>query len=303
MTIPAATGGAAALVERVAMARDGFARAGIATHEAQADAEVLARHALGWDRATYLARRREPAPDGFEIRYAPLAARRARREPVSTITGRREFWGLGFEVGPAVLTPRPATELIVETVLDLLRDRRDAPLAIADAGTGSGCLAVTLAREFPRAAVTAIDISPAALAVARRNAVAHGVAGRIAWIEAPFEDWFSKASANDTGARIDMLVANLPYVPTRELDALPPEIRLYEPRVALDGGPDGLDPLRALLPAAPRRLNPDARVVIEIGMGQAEALDALAAATHGVALREIRTDLQGVPRTAVFAAA
>ncbi len=297
---------AAPLADRLARARDGFLRAGVAADEAAADAEVLARHVLGWDRATYLARRRDPAPPSFEARYAPLATRRERREPVSTITGRREFWGLTFAVGPAVLTPRPETELIVETALALLRDRRDAPLAIADVGTGSGCLAVALAREFPRAAVTAVDISSAALTVARRNAVLHGVSDRITWVEAPLADWLAGPAPDGRGAGdgntgTDLLVANLPYVPTGELASLPPEVRLHEPSIALDGGPDGLDPLRELLRAVPSGLNRGARVLVEIGMGQANAVRALAAAA-GVELLDIRPDLRGIPRAAVIAA-
>ena len=300
-----------ALVDRVARARDCFARAGVAPDEAAADAEVLARHVLGWDRATYLAGRRDPAPDGFEGRYAPLTARRARREPVSVLTGRREFWGLSFAVGPAVLTPRPETELIVETALELVGDRRGARLAIADVGTGSGCLAVALAREFPRAAVTAIDVSSDALAVARRNAAAHGVADRIDWVEVSLADWLSGSAPDGGGAGsegnggrtgIDLLVANLPYVASGELDALPPEVRLHEPRIALDGGSDGLDPLRELLHAAPSRLNFGARVVVEIGMGQGAALRKLVAAARGLELVDIRPDLRGIPRTAVIAA-
>ncbi len=289
--------------DRVAQARDRFLRAGVAADEADADAEVLARHVLGWDRATWLARRRDPAPAGFGERYAPLAARRERREPVSSITRRREFRGLAFAVGPAVLTPRPETEALVDTALDLLRDRRDAPLAVADVGTGSGCLAVTLARALPRAAVTAVDISPDALAVARRNAAAHGVADRIVWVEAPLADWLAGPAPVGGGAGIDLLAANLPYVPTGELASLPPEVRLHEPRVALDGGPDGLGPLRELLHAAPSRLNPDAHVVVEIGMGQADALRDVTAAARGVELLAIRPDLRGIPRTAVIARA
>ena len=302
MTSPRAGDGAVLLVDRVARARDCFARAGIARPEAAADAEVLARYALGWDRATWLARCRGPAPPGFETHYAPLAARRKQREPVSFITARREFWGLAFAVGPAVLTPRPETELIIETAVELLGERRDAPVEIADVGTGSGCLAVTLAREFPRAAVTAVDVSPEALVLARRNAAAHGVAGRISWVEAPLADWLA-GPAPHGGAGIDLLVANLPYVPTGELASLAPEVRLHEPRTALDGGPDGLGPLRELLHAVPRRLNPDARVVVEIGMGQADALRALVATAGGMELLDIRPDLQGIPRTAVIAAA
>ena len=361
-------GNAPALADRVARAGDRFAHAGVGADEAAADAEVLARHVLGWDRATYLARRRDPAPPGFEVRYSPLADRRARREPVSIITGRREFWGLAFAVGPAVLAPRPETELIVEMALELFGDQRGAPLAIADVGTGSGCLAVTLAREFPRAAVTAVDISSAALAVARRNAVAHGVADRIAWIEAPLAGWMARAApdgggasgaggtgraggmaraggagdatgaggagrggdvtgtggagrggdadgtgdagdvtgagraAGTTGTRFDLLVANLPYVPTGEVASLPPEVRLHEPRVALDGGPDGLGPLRGLLRVAPAGLNPNGRLLVEIGAGQADAFRALVAGTPGLELLDVRADLQGISRTAVIAA-
>ncbi len=309
MTTPAAGAGASSavdgpsLVNRVTQARDCFARAGVAADEAAADAEVLARHVLGWDRATYLARRRDPAPPGFEVRYGPLAARREKREPVSIITGRREFWGVAFAVGPAVLTPRPETELIVETALELFGDRRDAPLAVADLGTGSGCLAVALACEFPHAAVTAVDISPAALAVARRNAAAHGVGGRIDWIEAPLADWLATAAPDRGGAGIDLLAANLPYVPTGEMTSLPPEVRLHEPRIAVDGGPDGLDPLRELLRAAPAALRPDARLVVEMGAGQADALRGLVVAAPGMELRGVRVDLQGIPRTAVIGAA
>ncbi len=301
MTRPHPGDGAVPLVDRVSSARDCLARAGVAADEAQIDAEVLARHALGWDRAAWLARRRDPAPPSFETRYAPLVARRRKREPVSCITRRREFWGLAFAVGPAVLTPRPETELIVEAAVELLGDRRSAPLRIADVGTGSGCLAVALAREFERAAVTAIDISPAALAMARRNAAEHGVAERIAWVEGTFGGWLAGSAAGGGGG-LDLLVANLPYVPTGELASLAPEVRLHEPRIALDGGPDGLDPLRDLLHAAPAGLNPDARLIVEMGTGQADALRDLVAATGGVELLDIRPDLQGIPRTAVIAA-
>ncbi len=301
MTGPRAGDGAVPLVDRVSHARDCLARAGVAADEARIDAEVLARHALGWDRAAWLARRRDPAPPSFETRYAPLVARRQKREPVSCITRRREFWGLAFAVGPAVLTPRPETELIVEAAVELLGDRRSAPLRIADVGTGSGCLAVALAREFERAAVTAIDISPAALAMARRNAAEHGVAERIAWVEGTFGGWLAGSAAGGGGG-LDLLVANLPYVPTGELASLAPEVRLHEPRIALDGGPDGLDPLRDLLHAAPAGLNPGARLIVEMGTGQADALRDLVAATGGVELLDIRPDLQGIPRTAVIAA-
>ena len=291
------------LLDEVTRARDRLVRAGVAPGEAAADAEVLARHALAWDRAAWLARRREAAPASFETRYAPLVARRALREPVSLITGRREFRGLTFAVEPAVLTPRPETELIVDTAIELLGTGTDAPIAIADVGTGSGCLAVTLARAFPRAAVTAVDISSEALAVARRNAAQHSVVDRITWVEAPLADWLAGRTPDGGGEPIDLMVANLPYIPTRDLASLAPEVRLHEPRIALDGGPDGLDPLRELLHDAPARMRPHARLIVEIGMGQADALRDLVAAASGIELLDIRTDLRGIPRTAVITAA
>ena len=290
------------LLDEVTRARDRLVRAGVAPGEAAADAEVLARHALAWDRAAWLARRREAAPASFETRYAPLVARRALREPVSLITGRREFRGLTFAVEPAVLTPRPETELIVDTAIELLGAETDAPIAIADVGTGSGCLAVTLARAFPRAAVTAVDISSEALAVARRNAAQHSVVDRITWVEAPLADWLAARTADGGGEPIDLMVANLPYIRTRDLASLAPEVRLHEPRIALDGGPDGLDPLRELLHDAPARMRPHARLIVEIGMGQADALRDLVAAASGIELLDIRTDLRGIPRTAVITA-
>ena len=283
------------LLDKVAAARNCFVRAGIARAEAVADAERLARHALGWEHATWLARRREVAPAGFATRYTRLVARRARREPVSLILGEREFWGLRFAVGPEVLTPRPETELIVETALDTCADCRNAPITIADLGTGSGCLAVVLAREFPRAVVTAIDRSADALELARRNAEAHGVADRIAWVCGRFETWLAAGG----GARCDLIVANLPYVPTAELQSLAREVRDHEPRLALDGGIDGFEPLRALLRLAARSPRP-AWLIVELGAGQAARLRTLVADTDGLALLDLRADLQGIPRAAVI---
>lgn len=287
-----------ALLDAVAAARDRFVGAGITVDEAVADAERLARHALRWDRATWLARRREAAPAGFAARYVPLVARRAQREPVSLILGEREFWGLRFAVGPEVLTPRPETELIVETALGTCADWRDAPMAIADVGTGSGCLAVVLAREFPRAVVTAVDRSAEALALARRNAEAHAVAERITWVCARFEEWMA-ASGN---VRFDLVVANLPYVPTGELQSLPREVRDHEPRLALDGGFDGLGPLRALLRLAAQPPRPT-WLIVELGAGQAVRLGTLLDDVNGLALVDLRADLQGIPRVALIRAA
>src|SRR5262245_42658290 len=153
--------------QRIAEARERLVRAGLTAEDAAIDAEVLARHALGWDRARLVAEGRVAAPDGFDERFAALIARRATREPVAFITGRREFWGLDFEISRDVLIPRPETELIVEAVCNAWPDRTRVR-TIVDVGTGSGCLAVALSTEFPAAKVLGIDLSSAALAIATR---------------------------------------------------------------------------------------------------------------------------------------
>ena len=208
--------------------------------EAPGDAEVLARHALGWDAATYVARRREPPPDGFDARFSPLVRRRLTREPVSQIVGHREFWGLEFEVTRDVLTPRPETELVVQAALGACSagdghagsaEGPAGPRVVVDIGTGSGCIAVALAAALPDARFIASDASLAALAVARRNAARHGVGRRIA---------FRHTSVIPPENDIDMVVSNPPYIPLRDRDTLPPEVRDHEPALALFGGEDGL---------------------------------------------------------------
>ncbi len=274
------------LAERVAEASRRLTEAGIDARDATFDAEVLARHALGWDRATYLARRREPEPTGFGDRFDPLVARRRRREPVARITGRREFWGLDIEVAPAVLVPRPESELLVETALARLGDRNTA-WAVADVGTGSGCLSVALALELPRARVVATDISPDALAVARRNAERHGVAARVAFRRADLLDGL-------TGP-FDLVVSNPPYVPDTVIDTLDPEVRQHEPAAALRGGPDGLDTVRRLAAAAADRLRPGGWLIVEVGTGQSGDAAAIARRA-GMRVADVRADLQGIPR-------
>ncbi len=278
------------LVERVSEAARRLAEAGIDARDAAFDAEVLARHALVWDRATYLARWGEPAPPGFEDRFEALVARRGRREPVARIVGRREFWGLDFEVTPAVLVPRPESELLVETALARLGDR-NAAWAVADVGTGSGCLSVALARELPRARVVATDISPDALAVARRNAERHGVAERVAFRRADLLDGL-------TGP-FDLIVSNPPYVPDAVIDTLAPEVRWHEPAAALRGGPDGLDTVRRLAAAAADRLGPGGWLIVEVGAGQSGDAAGIARRA-GMRVADVRADLQGIPRAVVI---
>ena len=265
--------------------------AGIGEHDAALDVEVLARHALGWDRARYLSHVRDPAPPAFDRRFDRLIERRCRREPVAQITGSREFWGLDIAVTRDVLIPRPETELLIETGVALLADRA-TPWAVADVGTGSGCLAVALAHELPRAQITATDFSPAALAVARRNATRHSVGDRISFHETRWLEGLL--------GPYDLIVSNPPYVPEPEMARLAPEVARYEPASALCGGPDGLNPARELVPAAVARLRSGAWLVMEIGAGQGAAVTEVVTCQPELTLVEIRQELRGIPRAAVL---
>jgi release factor glutamine methyltransferase len=278
------------LHERLADARETLIRAGIPAEEAALDAEVLARHVLDCDRATLLTRARDPLPSAFDRLYHALIARRVAREPVAYIVGHREFWGLEFDVTPAVLIPRPETELVVEEALASL-PRRDIVRHIIDVGTGSGCLAVTLAVEFPPANVTATDTSHEALAVAYRNADRHNVIGRITFVQADV--------LKDLTEPADLIVSNPPYVPAGDAATLQAEVARYEPASALYGGPDGLDVIRRLVGSARQHLAAGGWLIIEFGFGQ-EAGVREVAREAGWNVARIRSDLQGIPRVAVL---
>lgn len=282
------------LAEHVARGHVRLAEAGIRAEDAAFDAEVLARHLLRWDRTGYLARSRDPVPAWFPQRYDQWLERRAGREPVSQILGYREFWGLDFEVTRDVLTPRPETELIVEEALACAGATRAGGTAlhtVVDVGTGSGCLAISLARELRSARVVATETSVAALAVARRNAVRHGVGARVAFVRCSLSDALA--------GPVDLLVSNPPYVADADLAALPPEVREFEPAIAVAGGPDGLEPIRRLLDQAPRVLAPAGWFVFEFGAGQEGGVRAAIRRHPTLELVRVRTDLQGLPRTAV----
>jgi len=270
-------------------ARDRFMHAGISANLATLDAEVLARQVLGWDRAKFLADRNEKATTVFLLQYEPLVARRERREPVSYIIGMREFWGLPFEVGPDVLIPRQETEFIVEETLALIG--KDAHPVIVDVGTGSGCIGISLAREIPGARVIASDVSTHALEVARRNALRHNVADRITFIETSFLDGIEDG--------VDVIVSNPPYVPSVSKPGLTPEVRDYEPSVALFGGEDGLHGLRSVLEGAVAKLVPGGHLVMEFGCGQDDGVTDLVRAVNGLDVVKIRHDLQDIPRTVI----
>jgi release factor glutamine methyltransferase len=275
---------------RVAAARQRLRDAGIPSDEADLDARLLAEYVLGWTTERYFVDANLEEPDGFAARYEPLVTRRASREPYAYIVGREEFWGLDFEITPAVLIPRPETELIVEIALELF-PHRDAAFRVCDIGTGSGCIGVAIAHERPHATITAIDISPSALAVARRNAERHGVASRVEWRGG---DLF--AGAHDAW---DLVVSNPPYVADRDRPTIQAEVGQYEPAQALFAGADGLDTIRRLVATAPGHLRPDGYFVFEFGFGQADAVVELLATAAGLRLVAIRPDLQGIERAAL----
>jgi release factor glutamine methyltransferase len=274
-------------------ARDARARlihAGLQASTAALDADLLARHAAGWDLATWLARRGEPADETFLARYQPLVERRLRREPVAYIRGVQEFWGREFQVTSDVLIPRPETELLIEEADAFLAARPDA--VVVDIGTGSGCIAITLALEHPDAQVTAIDISEPALSVARQNAARLG-AERVNFVHG--------SQLAEARGPIDLIVANPPYVAERDRAGLAPEVREHEPAIALFGGHDGWRNVRAILEAAPDALSSDGCLMMELGYGQSEGLAAEVEQAGRLVLRQITKDLQGIPRLAVIA--
>ena len=276
---------------RIQDARRRLERSGIEPSEAALDAQVLARHALGgWERGQLIAAMRDPVPAGFDETFEPLVRRREAREPTAYITGRREFWNIEIAVAPGVLVPRPETEFIVEEVIGRVPDGTGA-LRIADVGTGSGCLAVALARWLPTAHVTAIDVSPVALAMAARNVTAHDVAARVSLVRGDLLDTHA--------GPFDVIVSNPPYVPNGDIPTLQREVRDFEPVGALDGGPDGLDVIRRLVPQAASRLVEGGWLVFEFGVDQADGIRAIIAAEPRLALVTIRDDLAGVPRVAV----
>lgn len=244
---------------------------------------------LGWTTEKFLTDSLQRAPIEFAPRYDALIERRARREPTAYILRRQEFWGLEFEVGPGVLIPRPETELIVESALAVTA--REQAFAAADICTGSGCIAVAVARERPRARIAATDVSPAALEIAGRNAARHGTADRVSFHRA---DLFGGLDGP-----FDLIVANPPYVPDGDRAAMQPEVREHEPALALFAGLDGLHVVRRLIDEAPPRLRRGGYMMFEFGFGQADAVAGLISRAPALTMVDLRRDLQGIPRTAV----
>jgi release factor glutamine methyltransferase len=265
-----------------------FRRRGLATPEL--DARLLLAHALGLDHAALAADAARALTAEEAAAIAELAARRRAREPVARIIGVKEFWGLDFKLNRATLVPRPETETVVEAALAAL-DRGQArcgALKVADLGTGSGALLLALLSELPLACGVGTDLSRAALGCARDNAAALSLSARAAFVACDF--------AAALRGPFDLVVSNPPYVRHDDIATLAPEVRVFDPLLAIDGGMDGLDAYRAIAATARNLLSPDGMLVLELGAGQLGAVDGLVAAAGLAPIGGPRHDLLGIPR-------
>jgi release factor glutamine methyltransferase len=271
----------------LANARNALNEAGI--DQARMDASLLLADLLRRDRAFLIAHANEALTKTQQQEFEARVSRRAGGEPLQYITGHQEFFQLDFEVTTDVLIPRPETELIVEAALEFAAGNA---IKFADVGTGSGCIAISLLNELPNARAVAVDLSPVALQVAKRNAIRHHVIDRLRLIES---DGFSAVPPDET---FDLIVSNPPYVSDAGMKTLPREVR-HEPAGALAGGVDGFAVIRELLADAPHFLRSGALFIFEIGFDQGEMVGQLIDQQHWV-LIEIRRDLAGIPRTVIL---
>lgn len=263
-----------------------FAERGI--ESARLDAELLVAHALKLGRVALYMDLDRPLTEAERGAVRDLVKRRRHHEPVAYIVGAKEFWGRRFVVSPAVLVPRPDTEAVIERALELLPE--DATGRVLDLCTGSGILGLTLAAERPGAQVDLTDLSKDALSVARQNAEALGVADRVRLLEG---DLFAPLGADD---RYVLVASNPPYIPDAEIAELAPDVRDHEPRLALAGGADGFVLHRRLVEGAPRVLEPGGTILVEVGAGQAPALEEIFRAADWVESTARHRDLGGIER-------
>jgi release factor glutamine methyltransferase len=261
-----------------------------AIDSAQLDARLLIGEVLGLDLTGLVTSANRTLTTDESDRLESLAQRRLAGEPVARILGHREFWGLSLKLSPATLVPRPDTETVVELALEILRetDALDRPLRIADLGTGSGAILLALLSELPQARGIGTDISTEALRTAEANATREGFADRADFIACDYASGLSGA--------FDLIVSNPPYIRSADIAGLTTEVRDYDPKAALDGGPDGLDAYRALIPQAAGLLAPGAALVVEAGLGQSTDIEALMKVSGLSCERPPRADLAGIRR-------
>jgi release factor glutamine methyltransferase len=279
------------LRQALTLATDRLAASSSLRDNAHRDAELLLLYVLGLDRATLLAYPTRPLTEPQIGLYEDAIARRLRHEPIQYITGQQEFFGLQLKVTTATLIPRPETEHLVEGVLE--RISADQPVRILDIGTGTGAIALALAAHLPQAEITAIDLSAEALEVARENAAAHGLEARVRFLQS---DLLTGLPQKDQTAAFDAIVSNPPYIPESDRAELHPQVRDYEPALALFAGNLGLDIYGRLIPQAHTALKPGGLLALEIGHGQKDALAVLLERWRNVAFLD---DLQQIPRVAI----
>ena len=249
------------------------------------DARIFVKKIFSLSDADLIAGEDRLASEDEQAALEAVVKRRLAGEPVSRILGAREFWGLLFTVTPAVLDPRPDTETIVQAAVQEMG--ANPPASILDLGTGSGCILISLLTEFPMARGTAVDVSPEALAVARMNAQALGVADRITFVEGR---WFDSVTGS-----FDLIVSNPPYIPIQDIESLAPEVRNHDPILALAGGNDGYDAYRIIVKEIHPHLNPGGLCYLEVGFDQGENVARLAGESN-LSVRRIIPDIAGIPR-------
>ncbi len=279
------------IAEAISSAATRLERAGITNP--RLDAELLLCHAAGRDRSWLIMHFQDELGSGVRSGYEVLLGRRGSREPLQYIIGRQEFRGLDFKVTPDVLIPRPETELVVEAALGIIKTRGLRAPVIVDLCTGSGCIAVSLAKETDNARVFATDTSSGALSIARENARNHAVSDRIRLLEG---DLFGPLEELDILAKIDIITANPPYVRALELQGLQPEVRDFEPMNALVAGPEGTEIHKRIIEASPEFLRRGGALIMEMGLGQAESLVSMVNDTRRYGEPEILKDLAGIER-------
>jgi release factor glutamine methyltransferase len=272
----------------LAQAKERLQDVGVET--AVLDSRVLLARAMNCEQTWFYTNPDAEVPDDDLFRFTEMLGHREQRIPVFHILGEREFWSRSFHVSSDVLTPRPDSETLIKAVLDHVSDQKNT-LRVLDLGTGSGCLLLTLLAELPDATGTGVDVSEAALCVAKRNAEQLGSEDRVSWVRGEWEV--------DLDGAFDIVISNPPYIESRDLADLEPEVVTYEPRLALDGGADGLDAYRRILARVKDVMTDEAAVFFEIGCGQAETV-AQIAYDEGLEQHVIRHDLSGAARVLSF---